>query len=101
MLLNFSIMRFQIRQMCKYVRDTTVCLLWDFDHLIEFCLKALFSITHIYANPSEIEETLFAAEWLYGHTGCKQTQRDAAKLVCAWEMKYSIGDGSDIRMKIL
>lgn len=47
MLLNFSIMRFQIRQMCKYVRDTTVCLLWDFDHLIEFCLKALFSITHM------------------------------------------------------
>lgn len=77
-----------------------MCLLWDFDHLIEFCLKALFSITHIYANPSEIEETLFAAEWLYGHTGCKQTQRDAAKLVCALGMKYSIGDGSDIRMKI-
>lgn len=57
-------------------------------------------VQHIYANPSEIEETLFAAEWLYGHTGCKQTQRDAAALVCAWMMKYSIGDGSGIRTKI-
>lgn len=57
-------------------------------------------VQHIYANPAEIEETLFAAEWLYEHTGCRQTQRNTAALVCAWMMKYSTGDGSDIRTKI-
>lgn len=54
-------------------------------------------IQHIYANPFEIEETLFAAEWLYGHTRCEQTKKDVAALVCAWMMQYSMAGGRDIR----
>ncbi len=57
-------------------------------------------IQHIYANPFEIEETLFAAEWLYGHTGCEQTKRGVAALVCAWMMQYSMADGRDVRTKV-
>lgn len=54
-------------------------------------------VQHIYANPFEIEETLFAAEWLYGHTDCEQTKKDVAALVCAWMMQYSMDGGRDIR----
>lgn len=57
-------------------------------------------IQHIYANPFEVEETLFAAEWLYKHTACEQMRQDVTALIRAWAMRYFIDYGADIRSYI-
>lgn len=41
-------------------------------------------VQHIYGNVMEIEETLFAAAWLYGHTGWEQTRQDIVDFTVAW-----------------
>lgn len=55
-------------------------------------------IQHIYGNVIQIEETLFAAEWLYGHTGWEQTRQDIVDFTVAWVTQLEKETGSeDIR----
>lgn len=46
-------------------------------------------VQHIYGNPLETEETLFAAEWLCGHTALEKTQRDIAVFVSVWASQFA------------
>lgn len=41
-------------------------------------------VQHIYANPDDVQETLFAAEWLYGHTRHEETKQLALETVATW-----------------
>lgn len=54
--------------------------------------KAIACVQHIYANTDNIEETLFAAEWLYVNTRHKETQRLVLETVTAWALSISDGD---------
>lgn len=47
----------------------------------------LFPVTvHIYGNPDteDVEETLYAAEWLYGHTQFAETKRHIVELLASY-----------------
>ncbi len=48
-------------------------------------------VQHIYGNPSNMEETLFAAEWLYRHTGRKETRKDIVTFACTWCLRFFKG----------
>lgn len=54
--------------------------------------KAIACIQHIYANPENVEETLFAAEWLYINTRHEETRRLVLETVTAWAASISDGD---------
>lgn len=45
-------------------------------------------VRHIYGNPSEIEETLFAAEWLYEHTAFEKTRREIDAFARIWASQF-------------
>lgn len=58
-------------------------------------------VQHIYGNPLEMEETLFAAEWLYEHTDCEKTRKDIEALVHRWIIQFSEErDGWEDREKV-
>lgn len=46
--------------------------------------KAFPVTQHIYANPEEIEETLYAAEWLYKNTNHSEVKEKVLELIYAW-----------------
>lgn len=51
--------------------------------------KVIPVVQHIYGNPLDVEETLFAAEWLYENTSCRKTRLDIGTLVYAWVLSIS------------
>lgn len=54
--------------------------------------KAITCVQHVYANPENVEETLFAAEWLYVNTRHEETRRLVLETVTAWATSISDGD---------
>lgn len=46
--------------------------------------KAIVCVQHIYANTEDIEETLFAADWLYVSTHHEKTRQIVLETVTAW-----------------
>lgn len=46
-------------------------------------------VQHIYGNPEDVEETLFAAEWLYEHTRRSQTRKDIEAFVRMWGLQFA------------
>lgn len=54
--------------------------------------KAIACMQHIYANTDNIEETLFAAEWLYVNTRHEETRRLVLETVTAWASSISDED---------
>lgn len=54
--------------------------------------KAIACVQHVYANPENVEETLFAAEWLYINTRHEETRRLVLETVTAWASSISDGD---------
>lgn len=48
---------------------------------------------HIYANPKNLEETLFASQWLYVHTRHNESRQLALETIAAWLASVSV-DGS-------
>ncbi|WP_285825615.1 hypothetical protein [Schaedlerella arabinosiphila] len=46
-------------------------------------------VQHIYGNPEDVEETLFAAEWLYERTRCRQTRRHIEAFVRMWGLQFA------------
>lgn len=45
-------------------------------------------VQHIYGNPEDVEETLFAAEWLYERTRRRQTRKDIEAFVRMWGLQF-------------
>lgn len=48
-------------------------------------------VQHIYGNPDELDETLYAAEWLYNNTAEPETQNLVLQLVAAYGRKLNTG----------
>lgn len=48
--------------------------------------KAIPCVQHIYANKFELDETLYAAEWLYKNTCRSETKNSALKLIKSYGM---------------
>lgn len=46
-------------------------------------------VQHIYGNPEDVEETLFAAEWLYERTRRKQTRKDIKEFIRIWKLQFA------------
>lgn len=46
-------------------------------------------VQHIYGNPEDVEETLFAAEWLYERTRRRQTRKDIEAFVRMWGLQFA------------
>lgn len=46
-------------------------------------------VQHIYGNPADVEETLFAAEWLYERTRRRQTRKDIEGFVQMWGLQFA------------
>jgi hypothetical protein len=55
--------------------------------------KVFPCVQHIYANPENIEETLFAAEWLYANTRHEESRQLVLETVAAWMDAVSV-DGN-------
>lgn len=51
--------------------------------------KAIPCIQHIYANTADVEETLYAAEWLYANTRHRETRRLVLETIAAWASTIS------------
>lgn len=46
-------------------------------------------VQHIHGNPEDVEETLFAAEWLYERTRRRQTRKDIEAFVRMWGLQFA------------
>lgn len=56
-------------------------------------------VQHIYGNPEDVEETLFAAEWLYDRTKRGQTRKDIEAFVRMWGLQFGEEIDSEERKK--
>lgn len=56
-------------------------------------------VQHIYGNPEDVEETLFAAEWLYERTRRRQTRKDIEAFVRMWGLQFGEEIDSEERKK--
>lgn len=55
--------------------------------------KAFPCVEHIYANPENMEETLFAAEWLYANTRHEESRYLVLETVAVWTASVSVDRG--------
>lgn len=69
--------------------------------MVRYDGKVFPVIQHIYGNPSDVEETLFAAEWLYKHTNYEKTRRDVEAFIQAWAFQFFNQDDRQDIKKIL
>ena len=60
--------------------------------------KVFQMLQHVYGSNEEIDETLYAAEWLYSATGKDKTKKLIIDLIASWG--YSLNYDGDIVQKI-
>lgn len=54
-------------------------------------------VQHIYGDPNELDETLYAAEWLYNNTAEPETQKLVLQLISAYGRKLAAGHSHPFR----
>lgn len=58
-------------------------------------------VQHIYGNPEDVEETLYAAEWLYGHTNRSRTRRGIESFTRMWLLRFAKEkNGAELREQL-
>ncbi|MCD8300471.1 MAG: hypothetical protein LUC41_04780, partial [Clostridiales bacterium] len=56
-------------------------------------------IQHIYGSEDDVEETLYASQWLYGHTGRESTRQLVLRFISAYGTM--LDSGKDFKENIL